>query len=69
MSKCVTIIGIDESGHKQYKDKKKFNTLDDAIIEYKRLNAMPDRLFKLVSYKCLICFKYHIGRNGKQIKK
>lgn len=57
---CTTIWG---------KPKKKFNTLDEAIIEAKRINSLPQTITKKVSYKCKICFKYHIGSNGRSINK
>lgn len=57
---CTTIWG---------KSKKKFNTLDEAIAEAKRINALPQTITKKVAYKCGICFKYHIGSNHKTIKK
>ena len=48
-------------------DKVKFNTLKEAIAEAKKQNAMPGKEYKLVSYKCNVCHKYHIGRNGTLI--
>jgi hypothetical protein len=65
---CKTIERYNTDGTPIYKFKKKFNTLDEAIVECKRLNAMPHRINKVVSYKCTVCCKYHIGRNGKEIK-
>lgn len=35
----------------------------------KTINVFPETIHKVVSYKCNICFKYHIGRNGKELKK
>jgi predicted RNA-binding Zn-ribbon protein involved in translation (DUF1610 family) len=64
---CKTFSHINEDGTKTYKDKHKFNTLDDAITECKKLNANSNQLTKLVSYKCPECHKYHIGRNGKPV--
>lgn len=66
---CKTFSHIDENGSKVYKDKHRFNTLDDAIANCKKLNSIDDRLSKLVSYKCSECHKYHIGRNGKPLTK
>lgn len=65
-SKCQKEV-IDENGNKVLKDKRKFNTLDEAIEACKILNARLDRIDKVVSYKCSVCHKYHIGRNGKEI--
>ena len=50
------------------KPKVKFDTMDDAIAECKKLNQDLKRIHKLVSYKCNNCFKYHIGSNGKLLK-
>jgi hypothetical protein len=64
---CNTLVRIEEDGTKVFKDKKKFDTLDEAIEECKKLNALPHRISKIVSYKCKHCHKYHTGRNGKTI--
>lgn len=50
------------------KPKRKYDTLDEAIEACKKLNSNEKRIHKLVSYKCSICFKYHIGSNGKLLK-
>lgn len=47
--------------------KKQFDTLDKAIAVAKLENAKPEHIHKVVAYKCRICFKYHVGRNGKEI--
>jgi len=64
---CNTLLRIEPDGSKVYADKKKFNTLDEAIEACKTLNSQPHRISKVVSYKCRHCHKYHIGRNGKEI--
>lgn len=64
---CDTLIKTDPDGRKHFKPKRAYNTLDDAIAEAKKLNALSDHTQKLVSYKCTYCWKYHIGRNGKII--
>ncbi len=64
---CRTFSHINEKGGKTYKDKKSFETLKEAILECKVLNAKPKQITKLVSYKCRTCCKYHIGRNGKTL--
>lgn len=66
-NQCQTLERYEQDGTPVYKDKKKFNTLDEAIAECKKENAMPHRIHKVVSYKCNVCHKYHIGRNGKKI--
>jgi hypothetical protein len=65
---CKTLERYEPDGTPIFKFKKKFDTLDEAIVECKKLNAMPHRINKVVSYKCSVCYKYHIGRNGKEIK-
>jgi hypothetical protein len=64
---CNTLVRIEPDGTKVYKEKKKFDTLVEAIEECKKLNAQPYRISKIVSYKCKHCCKYHTGRNGKTI--
>jgi len=66
---CETFYYVDKNGKSITKKKRVFDTLDDAIIECKKLNMQSHRINKVVSYKCRKCFKYHIGRNGKGIKK
>jgi hypothetical protein len=65
---CKTFSHIDENGDKVWKNKKKFDTLDEAIKEAKRINNLNKTIHKVVSYKCTVCYKYHIGRNGKLVK-
>lgn len=64
---CQTLLRYEPNGQPVFKPKQKFETLDDAIKECKLLNAMPHRIHKIVSYKCTVCHKYHVGRNGKEI--
>ncbi len=64
---CKTFSHINDKGGKSYKNKKSFDTLKEAILECKVLNAKPKQITKLVSYKCKDCCKYHIGRNGKTL--
>lgn len=66
-NQCQTLERYEENGTPVYKAKKKFNTLEEAIAECKKENAKQDRIHKVVSYKCNVCHKYHIGRNGKEI--
>lgn len=65
---CSTLESI-VNGLKVYKPKRKFKTLDEAIKQAKYVNGNPNQIHKVVSYKCTICFNYHVGRNGKQINK
>lgn len=62
---CKTLLYIDDNGEEIYKDKRSFDTLDEAILQAKIQNAKPKTITKVVSYKCAECHKYHIGRNGK----
>ena len=66
--KCTRIESY-INGKPVYKKKHKFETLELAIAECKIVNAFTNNIHKVVSYKCPICFKYHIGRNGKEIKR
>ena len=65
---CTT-TRIDEfSGESVQKEKRKFDTLELAISHCKKMNILPDRIAKIVSYKCNTCHKFHVGRNGNEIK-
>lgn len=48
-----------------YKIKKSFDTLDEAIDIAKLINSKDQTIINVVAYKCSKCFKYHIGRNGR----
>lgn len=65
---CETKEYINQSGEWVMKPKRKYDTLDEAIKAAKIENSKNERIHKVVAYKCKICFKYHIGRNGKEIK-
>lgn len=49
------------------KPKKQFNTNEQAIAHAKYVNGLPNRINKVVPYKCPVCFKFHVGRNGKPL--
>jgi hypothetical protein len=51
------------------KNKRKYYTHDKAVIACKTNNLQATQIKKLVTYKCKICHKYHIGRNGNDISK
>jgi hypothetical protein len=63
---CSTFDRI-ESGEMIQRPKKKFDTLDKAIEVAKYENSKSEHLSKVVAYKCSVCHKYHIGRNGKTL--
>lgn len=63
--KCVTIKY--ENGLPVERQKRQFNTLEEAIVECKKLNQSPRQIHKLVAYKCNRCHKFHIGRSHKEI--
>jgi hypothetical protein len=64
---CETIERYDENLNPILKPKIKYNTLDDAIDEAKYVNSKDYIINKVVAYKCSKCFKYHVGRNGKEL--
>ena len=64
---CNTLVRTDPNGIKVYKEKKPYNTLDEAILAAKKQNAKETTIEKLEAYKCTYCYKYHIGRNGKTV--
>ncbi len=65
---CLTLEKYDENGQPVYKPKKAYDTLDEAIEVAKFINSQDHVIHKVVSYKCKKCFKYHVGRNGKELK-
>jgi hypothetical protein len=66
---CQTFSHLDELGRAVFKDKRKFITHDKAVEMCKALNLKEGQIMKLVTYKCVECHKYHIGRNGHEISK
>jgi len=66
---CQTLIKINPDGSKEYRPKKSYKTLDEAIQSAKIQNIKDKQITKLVGYKCKQCQKYHIGRNGKTLTK
>ena len=64
---CDTIERYDENLNPILKPKLKFNTLDEAIEHAKYVNSKDHIIHKVVAYKCKKCFKYHVGRNGKEL--
>ena len=63
---CQTLSHYDELDRPILKDKRKFSTHDKAVIRCKTLNLLEGQIKKLVTYKCKVCHKYHIGR-GKTL--
>jgi DNA-directed RNA polymerase subunit M/transcription elongation factor TFIIS len=67
---CQKLLYIDPvSGERVKSDKKKYDTLDDAIVAAKDINKKGQNIHKAVAYKCSVCFKYHVGRNKTLLKK
>ena len=64
---CTTQIVDRINGQLIDKPKRPFNDLEAAIKHAKSVNALPDRKFKVVAYKCKSCYKFHVGRNGNTI--
>lgn len=64
---CTTKYVDRVNGQLIDKPKKAFDTLEQAISHCKVMNALPERKFKIVSYKCKSCHKFHVGRNGNEI--
>ena len=49
--------------------KKSYNTEADALSAARIINAYGNSAFKMVSYKCSKCDKWHIGHNGTYMTK
>ena len=64
-------IGCDtttvKDGKETFKPKVKYDSLKEAIMSCKGLNSQEEATQKLVPYKCRVCHKYHVGRNGMEI--
>ena len=63
--KCKRFLRFDENMKQILVSKKKFETLDLAITEAKRVNSFDHTIHKMIAYKCDECFKYHIGKGRK----
>ena len=57
-----------KDGEPIYVPKKAYDTLDEAIVAAKHMNARRETIHKLTSYKCDECFKYHIGKSKYILK-
>lgn len=66
MECATTRVGPDNEVITQ--PKRQFLTQEEAIKHCKYMNSLPDRQSKIAPYKCTTCYKFHVGRNGKQIK-
>lgn len=64
---CHTIQGYDENHNPIYKQKKSWKTQDECIDVAKYINSQDHVIHKVVPYRCTVCGKYHLGRNGKKL--
>lgn len=58
-----TVEGFGLNGNRTYKPKRGFDTELKAQELCFKLNLKPESIHKLVSYKCPICNKWHIGHH------
>jgi len=65
---CQTLERYDKQGLPVYKPKRVFDTQDEAIEVAKFINSQDHVIHKVVPYRCNVCHKYHLGRNGKILK-
>jgi hypothetical protein len=65
---CLRLERYDENRNPVYVQKKAYNTQDEAIDVAKIINSQDHVIHKVVPYKCSVCHKYHLGRNGKELK-
>lgn len=49
--------------------KKTYSTEKDAIQAARFINSQENTIHKMVAYKCMICEKWHIGSNGRELTK
>lgn len=64
---CTTKIFNAETQQLEENPKKPFATNELAIAHCKFVNGLPNRINKVVPYKCHICHQFHVGRNGKEL--
>jgi hypothetical protein len=65
---CLRLERYDENRNPVYVQKKVYNTQDEAIDVAKIINSQDHVIHKVVPYRCNVCHKYHLGRNGKELK-
>jgi len=65
---CQRLERYDEKHNSIYVSKKAYDTQDEAIDFAKIINSEDHVIHKVVPYKCSVCHKYHLGRNGKELK-
>jgi hypothetical protein len=65
---CQTLERYDKNLQPVYKPKRAFDTQDEAIEVAKYVNSQDHVIHKVVPYRCKVCNKYHLGRNGKELK-
>lgn len=61
------VESMDLEGNKKYVAKKAYDTEIQAQETCFFLNLQPNAIRKLVTYKCPVCNKWHIGHGGKVI--
>ena len=66
-NKHWTVEGFALDGSRTYKAKRSFDTEIRAQQECFKLNLKPESIHKLVSYKCPICGKWHIGHHNDKV--
>ena len=59
-----TFTGFNSDGSKSYKSKRTYDTELKAHKACFELNLKPEMIHKMVSYKCPICQKWHIGHHN-----
>ncbi len=64
---CTRLERYDENLEPVFRPKLKFETLELAIEHAKKVNSLDHVIHKVVAYKCRKCYKYHVGRNGKEL--
>ena len=51
----------------EWVEKRSFDTESEAIETACFYNAKQNLPYKMVAYKCDLCGKWHIGKNGKRL--
>ena len=66
-AKHWTVEAYNLDGSKRYKVKKSYETELKAQKICFEINLKPETIHKLVSYKCPICGKWHIGHHNNKV--
>lgn len=62
-----TVEGFSINGSRTYKVKKSYETELKAQKICFEINLKPETIHKLITYKCPVCGKWHIGHHNDKV--